>query len=231
MALTRDDVLHDRIRQRLREEAANGVEHQLLTEQEFEDSRAQVLAQFADQEELWFFGYGSLIWSPTFEFVEQAVAHLPEHARRFCLWAPTGRGSPEQPGLWLALDDSAADERCTGVAFRIDNRVREHELLMLWRREMVSGAYQPEVLLVEIGGVMKPCVCLLANKSHARYAGPLGEEQIVEAIALAHGHLGTCREYLYKLVVGLHKLNVSDPALDGLVDQVRQYRLSRQLPD
>jgi len=231
MALTRDDVLNDRIRQRLRDEAESGIDHQLLTEEEFEGSRAQVLAQFADQDELWFFGYGSLIWSPTFEFVEKAVAHLPRHARRFCLWAPSGRGSPEQPGLWLALDDSETDERCTGVAFRIDNRVREHELLMLWRREMVSGAYRPEVIPVDIGGVMMLCVCLLANKSHARYAGPLPEERIVSSIALAHGHLGSCREYLYKLVDGLNTLQVSDPDLNGLVDQVKQFRLTRALPE
>ncbi|MFK7963020.1 MAG: gamma-glutamylcyclotransferase [Burkholderiaceae bacterium] len=231
MALTRDDVLHDRIRKRLRDEAENGADHQLLSEEEFEASRADILSQFNGHEELWIFGYGSLIWSPTFEFVEQAVAHLPDHARKFCLWAPSGRGSPEQPGLWLALDDAERGHSCTGVAFRIDNAVREHELLMLWRREMVSGAYQPRVIAVEIQGALKPCVCLLANKSHPRYTGPLSAQTIVSSIAMADGHLGSCREYLYKLVDGLNKLDVDDADLNLLVEQVRQYRIHRSLAE
>ena len=231
MALTREDVLNDRIRQRLQAEAENGVDHQLLTDEEFETSRANVLAQLADHDEMWIFGYGSLIWSPTFDFVEQAVAQLPAHARRFCLWASSGRGTPEQPGLWLALDDARSDELCTGVAFRIDNSVRDQELLMLWRREMVSGAYRPELIPVRIDGVMKPCICLLANKSHSRYTGPLEEEVIVSSIALAQGHLGSCREYLYKLVDGLNKLGVTDQDLNKLTEKVRQYREHRALPD
>ena len=231
MALTRDDVLHDRIRERLKAEAKRGVPHQLLTEEEFETSRAAILSEFSAHDEMWIFGYGSLIWSPTFEYVEHAVAYLPGHARRFCLWAPSGRGSPEVPGLWLALDEAAAQDRCSGVAFRIDNDVREHELLMLWRREMVSGAYRPAVRDVEISGVAKPCVCLLANKGHERYTGPIDAEAIVESIALASGHLGTCREYLFRLVDKLNSLAVNDADLDELVEKVKAFRGSRQLPD
>lgn len=220
MAITRDDVLHDRIRERLRAEARAGVPHQMLDEAEFEASRARVLQAFDGAEEMWVFAYGSLIWNPTFEYVASEVAVLPGFQRRFCLWARTGRGSPECPGLWLGLDRG---DRCTGIAFRLPDEAREHETLMLWRREMVSGAYLPEVHEARIAGRNRPCVCLVANHAHERYAGTLPSARIVEAIATASGHLGTCREYLFRLVEKLDTLGVSDPHLDDLVRAVHDY--------
>ncbi len=229
MGITRDDVLNDRIRQRLKQELQDGQPHILLSDEEFDRSRAQILEAFAEIDELWVFGYGSLIWSPTFEFVDQAVARLPDHARRFCLWAPSGRGTPEQQGLWLALDDADRTHECAGVAFRIDDAVRDHETLMLWRREMVSGAYLPRIRPALIEGKTKPCLCLLANKDHPRYAGHLPQDTIVQAVATAEGNLGTCREYLFNLVDKLRSLSVHDPELDELTAQVRAYRLRNRL--
>jgi cation transport protein ChaC len=218
MGITRDDVVNDRIRKRMIEEGT-GIEN-LLSEAEFEQSRADVLKQFENEDELWIFGYGSLIWSPTFEFVEQAVAQLPGCSRKFCLWAHTGRGSPEQPGLWLGLDTGGS---CTGIAFRVDNAVRDYETLMLWRREMISGAYMPRVMPVVIDGQEKACICLLANKSHQRYAGELPFEEIVNCIATGCGHLGTCEEYLFNLIEKLDSVGVHDEPMHALAAAVRQH--------
>src|SRR5689334_8902660 len=55
-------------------------------------------------EDCWVFGYGSLIWNPSFRFVERRVAVLRGWHRRFCLWTPLGRGTPDCPGLMLALE-------------------------------------------------------------------------------------------------------------------------------
>jgi len=221
MGITREDIENDRVRQRLREEVARGHEHSLLSEEEFEQTRIDVLREFEAHDELWIFGYGSLIWNPTFHFVESAVADLRGHARKFCLWAKTGRGDPKRPGLWLGLDDG---ENCVGLAFRVDNALRDYETLMLWRREMISGAYQPRVLPVLIDGQEKPCICLLANKDHDRYAGPLPQDQIVQAIATASGHLGTCSEYLFNLVDKLESVGVYDADLHDLSREVRDYQ-------
>src|SRR5262249_52822351 len=54
--------------------------------------------------EVWVFAYGSLIWNPCFGFVERRIAHVAGHHRRFCLLVRRFRGTPEQPGLMLALD-------------------------------------------------------------------------------------------------------------------------------
>lgn len=220
MPITRDDLLHDRLREHLRQEIAAGEPHDMLDEAQFEASRARILEEMSGCDELWIFAYGSLIWNPTFEYDRCEVATLPGLARRFCLWAWRGRGSPERPGLWLGLDEG---DSCTGMAFRVPDAARDLETLMLWRREMGSGAYVPVVLPVRIGQTMKPCICLRANHQHRRYAGVMPTERIVEAIATASGHLGTCREYLFNLVDKLASVGVSDPELDVLVRAVNDW--------
>ena len=60
--------------------------------------------------------------------------------RRFCLWTHLGRGCPERPGLVLGLERGGS---CRGVVFHIAPEVVEEELEIVWRREMISGAYVP----------------------------------------------------------------------------------------
>jgi hypothetical protein len=50
------------------------------------------------------------------------------------------RGTPQHPGLVLELDRGGS---CWGVAFRIARSEAEAELELVWRREMVTGAYVP----------------------------------------------------------------------------------------
>ena len=76
--------------------------------------RAAFLAQRNDQD-LWIFAYGSLIWDPAFYFEEVRVAKAPGYQRSFCLRSEIGRGSPEKPGLMVALDHGS---ECQGLAFR-----------------------------------------------------------------------------------------------------------------
>ena len=68
--------------------------------------------------DLWVFGYGSLIWHPGFDFAEQRLATVIGYRRAFCMASIRYRGTPEAPGLVLALDRDAGG-RCEGVAFRV----------------------------------------------------------------------------------------------------------------
>ncbi len=49
-------------------------------------------------------------------FVEQRVGTIYGWHRRFCLWVPRGRGTPDNPGLVLALDRGGS---CCGITYRI----------------------------------------------------------------------------------------------------------------
>ena len=76
--------------------------------------------------ELWVFGYGSLIWQPGFDFVEKRLATLTGYRRAFCMASIRYRGTPEAPGLVLALDRDAAGS-CEGVAYRVPAATAERD--------------------------------------------------------------------------------------------------------
>lgn len=57
--------------------------------------------------DFWVFGYGSLIWDPGFPVAERAVARASGWHRSFCMRSVHHRGTPEDPGLVLALDAAA----------------------------------------------------------------------------------------------------------------------------
>src|SRR5215217_9153389 len=53
---------------------------------------------------LWLFAYGSLLWKPACEVVEDHRAVVRGWHRAFCFKVPRFRGTPEHPGLMMALD-------------------------------------------------------------------------------------------------------------------------------
>ena len=89
--------------------------------------------------ELWVFGYGSLMWRPGFEFIEQVPARLIGEHRALCVYSFDHRGTPEQPGLVLGLDRGGA---CRGVAFRVAAKQRSDTIDYLRSREQTTHVYR-----------------------------------------------------------------------------------------
>ncbi len=164
--------------------------------------------------DLWVFGYGSLIWNPAFEHAETRRALLRGWHRRFCLKLLLGRGTPERPGLMLALDRGGA---CKGVALRIEaGKIRE-ELRILWLREMYGGAYDARWVSVQAGDERLRAITFVINRGHPRYLGALSPQQAAAMIADGCGVLGTCREYLENTVAHLAALGLEDAGLARIV--------------
>ncbi len=190
----------------------------ILSEDERKASLHDTLAA-KPKEDVWLFGYGSLIWNPTIRFVEKRVACVHGWHRAFCLATPAGRGSVDNPGLVLGLD---AGGHCDGVAFRISADEAEAELAMLWKREMLSNSYVPRWLdLMDENGYRFACgLAFTINPTDERYAGQMPREQVVRALATASGALGSSADYLFQTCEGLHAFGIRDAELECLRDDV-----------
>ncbi len=210
--LKREEITRERV-DRLVAVAQHSGPFQVLTHEEREKNREAFLRRFPVNEELWVFGYGSLIWNPAFHFEEKQKAKIYGFHRKFCLHLTIGRGSPEKPGLMLALDHGGS---CKGIAFKIAADKVESETEILWMREMISGAYQPQRLTIY---TEKGPVCgftFTVNQAHERYLGGLDLKATAKAISEGEGQLGSCKDYLFNTVNGLLELGVHDSYLKRL---------------
>jgi glutathione-specific gamma-glutamylcyclotransferase len=190
-----------------------------LSEAELIESRASMVADHPAGADLAIFAYGSLIWNPAFHFAGRQLAHIHGYHRRFCLWTSLGRGTPANPGLMLGLDMGGS---CRGVIYTIAAADIASELEIVWRREMVTGAYRPAWVMARTAVGPRPAIAFLINHAHERYAGRLDDAAIVRSIATACGPLGACAEYLFTTTAHLDELGIVDRSLRRLCGLVRE---------
>ncbi len=170
---------------------------------------------------LWVFGYGSLLWNPGFAVAETRLARLDGWHRSFCMSSIHHRGTPERPGLVLALD-AANGARCHGLAFRAEDGHERATLDYLRDRELISSAYLERLLTVEIAEIGPvAAVTYVIDRDHVQYRGDLSLESQAQIIAGAVGGRGPNPEYLENTARHLHELDLPDPDLDWLVTRVR----------
>lgn len=172
---------------------------------------------------LWVFGYGSLIWEPGFAYTERAIARLSGWHRSFCMRSIHHRGTPEEPGLVLALD-AAEGAHCDGVAFSVASDLAEATLAYLRERELISSAYLEKVLLVALAdGRQVQAVAYVIDPDHVQYCGGLDLDEQARIIARAVGGRGRNTDYLWNTAAHLAELGLADPDLDWLADRVRAH--------
>jgi cation transport protein ChaC len=214
LRITRETLLDGSLRARQQQYAAEHPDMRWRTDAEMAALMEEILAAHPPGEDLYVFGYGSLIWNPAFHYVETCPALLRGWHRRFCLKMFIGRGTLENPGLMLALDHGGA---CKGVAFRIAATKIRQELGLLWQREMYGGAYNARwVNLTAAGGAKIRAVTFVINRQHPRYLPEISVEQTAALIATGCGDLGTCREYLENTISHLAQLGLSDAGLQRI---------------
>ena len=100
MSLTRSDLESRKLQQAILR-SGTGI---ILSEAQLQESLSQTLGQHQPNSDIWLFAYGSLIWNPIFKFAEQRIGTIYGWHRRFCLWVPQGRGTPQNRGLVLGPD-------------------------------------------------------------------------------------------------------------------------------
>jgi cation transport protein ChaC len=218
VVLTRESIKNGLIQDMIA--AGDGIVP-MLSEKEIVASYHRTIAEGPQDQDVWVFGYGSLIWNPAFHFEEKCIARLRGYHRRFCLWTHLGRGTPDCPGMVLGLDRGGS---CRGVSFRVDRKKLVDEFDVIWRREMVSGAYVPKWQNIETDQGIVPAVSFVINRQHLRYAADVTMREIVESLATATGPLGEACDYLFKTVEGLAVLGINDKPLSQLSQLVKRRR-------
>ncbi|HMO07551.1 MAG TPA: gamma-glutamylcyclotransferase [Paracoccaceae bacterium] len=172
---------------------------------------------------LWVFGYGSLIWDPGFPVAERRLARARGWRRGFCMRSIHHRGTPEAPGLVLALDRDA-QAYCDGVAFRVTGGAEQATLAALRERELISSAYLEEWVDIETAAGGLRALVYVIDPVHVQYCGGLPAEEQAQIIARATGGRGPNADYLFATVAHLDDLGIADADLAALAARVRQLR-------
>ncbi|MEO5759576.1 MAG: gamma-glutamylcyclotransferase [Mesorhizobium sp.] len=170
---------------------------------------ASRLAGEADEGPLWVFAYGSLIWKPAFEAVEQQRATAFGWHRSFCLDMVRWRGSAEQPGLMMALERGG---RCDGVIYRLPEEDRAMQIEALLRREISDHESVGSVRWVPVHtaqGKLR-ALCFWVGVSGEGTSLNLPLEAVARVLARACGHVGSGAEYLYNTVLHLEEFGIRD---------------------
>lgn len=180
-----------------------------------------LLASVAPEQGFWVFAYGSLMWNPGFPSAEHVLATLPGYRRSFCMASIVYRGTPEAPGLVLALDRHEGAS-CCGIAYRVAPERGAEALDYLRDRELVSSAYRERLEdLALADGRRCTSLCYVMDTGHDQYRGTLGPAEQAAIIARAAGPAGSNRDYLNNTVQSLRRLGLDDPDLFDLAERVR----------
>ncbi|CAM6098582.1 unnamed protein product [Calypogeia fissa] len=177
---------------------------------------------------LWVFGYGSLIWRPSFNYDERVIGYIKDYRRVFYQGSVDHRGTIEQPGRTVTLEQHEG-AMTWGAAFRVSGH--DEEKIVMAYLDVRERAYDVKAFLnfytvdspdtPAITGVLTYIATSSpANKS---YLGPASLEEMARQIATSHGPSGPNHEYLFRLEEALEEIGVEcvDEGVVELANEVR----------
>lgn len=172
-------------------------------------------------DDLWVFGYGSLVWRPSFPHRERRPALLRGFARRFWQGSTDHRGVPGAPGrvVTLVADDAAS---CHGMAYRIAADERESVLDHLdWREKGGYAQHRLPVELLDARAELSEVLVYVATEANPNYLGPASLEEIAAQVLSSHGPSGPNDEYVLRLAEALRAMQGDDAHVYELEALVR----------
>eukprot|EP01119_Soliformovum_irregulare_P013199 TRINITY_DN3496_c0_g1_i4.p1 TRINITY_DN3496_c0_g1~~TRINITY_DN3496_c0_g1_i4.p1 ORF type:complete len:192 (-),score=50.58 TRINITY_DN3496_c0_g1_i4:22-597(-) len=186
-------------------------------------------------EEVWIFGYGSLVWRPSFPYHKKVAGFIKGYKRRFFQASTDHRGVPESPGRVVTLieldhlDDPT--EKTWGVAYLVPADKVSEVIEYLDYREK-GGYSQARVDVFAIDDHEKPAIrnalIYMATQSNPQYLGPAAMEEIAAQIFRSEGPSGKNVEYLYQLAHSLREMGVTDGHVFQLEDLVKAMELDQR---
>jgi len=178
------------------------------------------IANRAD-DDLWVFGYGSLIWRPGFDYLDRVPAHTIGLHRSLCVYSFDHRGTPERPGLVLGLDFGGA---CRGIAYRVAAVKRAATIGYLREREQTTAVYREMMRGVWLEGQPErriEALCYVVDRGHPQYAGRLTHDRQLHVVRQGHGRSGNNRDYVLAAVKEIERQGYRDAALHLLAERLK----------
>lgn len=165
----------------------------------------QQMTRFDGHEQIWLFGYGSLIYKADFPYIERRPACIRHWTRRFWQGSHDHRGTPDAPGRVVTLIPKP-DAVCVGMAYLITPAVLDQ----LDVREKNGYLRFATELRLDDGRCAEGLV-YIATAENAAFLGPAPEREIARHIAASAGPSGPNRDYLIQLAAALRELEADDP--------------------
>jgi cation transport protein ChaC len=172
-------------------------------------------------DDLWVFGYGSLIWRPGFAFLERIEARLVGAHRALCVYSFVHRGTPERPGLVLGLDQGGS---CRGMAYRVGASARAETVAYLRAREQATMVYRESTRPIWLKGAPErrvSALCYTVDRGHPQYAGRLTLAQQLHFVRQGHGRSGANRDYVIATVAALEEIGLRETDLHLLAERLK----------
>ena len=174
----------------------------------------RVLQEWGGHEDLWIFGYGSLIWRPDFEFVERRPAKVHGWHRALKMWSRINRGTPERPGLVFGMLSGGC---CQGMVFRVPRLQGREVLTRLWSREMSLAVYDPRWLSCQTPHGPVAALAFTLSRKSPSHTGVLTEAEYRRIFSQSSGIYGTTLDYAHRTHEELRRHNIHDKALARLL--------------
>ncbi|MCP4187986.1 MAG: gamma-glutamylcyclotransferase [Gammaproteobacteria bacterium] len=168
----------------------------------FEHNQRQ--CQLTEGEEVWLFGYGSLIYLVDFPYIESKTASIRGWSRRFWQGSHDHRGTESSPGRVVTLIEEAG-AICHGVAYKVEASVFE----WLDVREK-NGYLRLSITMAFEDETSETGLVYIATSDNDAYLGEASEYDIAYQIATAKGPSGTNSDYLLELADSLRNMGVED---------------------
>lgn len=186
----------------------------------------RTLAQWGGTEDLWVFGYGSLIWRPEFDFSERRSAHVHGWHRALKMWSTINRGTPQTPGLVFGMLPGGS---CQGMVFRIPRAQGDAAMRKLWLREMPNAVYDPRWLQCRTPEGSVKALAFTLSRQSPHHTGELAPDEYRRIFSQAQGIYGTTLDYAQATHEQLQSMGIDDKALKRLLSYVDHSHITQTL--
>ena len=170
------------------------------------------------QQDLWLFGYGSLIWNPGCRPSPRCAARCTAITAGLYLWSRVNRGTPERRAS-CSRSIAAAPARASrsGSPARPRNRTSKR-----CGSAKCRWPYRPAWLPCSLeSGERVNALAFVMRRDAPTYTGKLTDPVVKEVFSCAAGRYGTTLDYVSRTVDALRASGIPDRALEGLLARCR----------